>query len=153
MRRTVFGLAAAGLLVIAACGGDDDDSAGDDGGDATEGESGGGGGSGSAFCEDFIEFTTQGPEAATDPSAIIDAMRELDPPEEIADAFATTIEGAELQAQIAEGGQEPDPEMLAELEERSQEYSDASSQVQEYVSTECDLGSATTASSDTTAAG
>jgi hypothetical protein len=149
MRRTVFGLAAAGLLVIAACGGDDDDSAGGD--EGTE-EAPSGGGSQSQFCEDFTEFTTQGPEAATDPSAIIDAMRELEPPEEIAEAFSTTLEGAEIQAQLAEGGEEPDPEMLEEFQSRSQEYADASSQVQEYVSTECDL-SEVTGSTDTTAAG
>lgn len=150
MRRTVFGLAAAGLLVLAACGGDDDDDSA--GGDEGTEETSSGGGSQSQFCEDFTAFTTQGPEAATDPGAIIDAMRELEPPEEIADAFATTLEGAEIQSQLAESGEEPDPEVLEEFQSRSQEYADASSQVQEYVSTECDL-SDVTASTDTTAAG
>jgi hypothetical protein len=146
MRRTVFGLAAAAALVLAACGGDDDDSssADDSGGSETTEAAGGGGGSGggSQFCDDFAELTQQGPAAGSDPASVIEAMRALEPPQEIAEDFELTIEGAELQQQMtAGGGGEPDPELLAQFEERQADYEAANASIQEYISTECAMGS------------
>jgi hypothetical protein len=135
MRRTAIGLAAAALLFFAACGGDDDDASGDNG--SSEGNAPG---SGSQFCEEFTELTQQGPAAGSDPESVIEAMRGLHPPEEIADDFELTIEGAELQAQMASGGAEPDPDLVSQFQENQQAYSQANQHIQEYISTECGIG-------------
>jgi hypothetical protein len=138
MRRTAIGLAAAALLILAACGGDDDDASGDNG--SSEGQSAPG--SGSQFCEEFTELTEQGPAAGSDPASVIEAMRGLHPPEEIAEDFALTIEGAELQAEMASGGtEEPDPDLVAQFQENQEAYTSANQHIQEYISTECGLGS------------
>jgi hypothetical protein len=131
MRRTVIGLAAAAVLVLAACGGDDDDASGDSGSS----------GSGGQFCEEFTELTQQGPAAGSDPESVIEAMRELNPPQEIAQDFELTIEGAELQAQMASGGAEPDPELVSQFQENQEAYTQANQTIQEYISTECGIGS------------
>jgi hypothetical protein len=138
MRRTAIGLAAAALLIFAACGGDDDDASGDNGSSDEQGAPG----SGSEFCQDFTELTQQGPAAGSDPASVIEAMRELNPPEEIADDFALTIEGAELQAEMASSGAEPDPDLVTEFQENQEAYTQANEHIQEYISTECGLGSA-----------
>jgi hypothetical protein len=143
MRRTVFGLAAAAVLVLAACGGDDDDSSGGDNGGSETNEAAGGEPSSpeaARFCDDFMELTQQGPAGAS-PDALVEAMRELQPPEEIADDFALTIEGTELQAQMAAGGAEPDPALQEQFRQREQEYQDANMNIQEFLSTECQIGS------------
>ena len=132
MRRTAIGLAAAAVLVLAACGGDDDDDASGDNGSS---------GSGGQFCEEFTELTQQGPAAGSDPASVIEAMRELSPPEEIAEDFELTIEGAELQAQMASGGAEPDPELVAQFQENQEAFTQANQTIQEYISTECGIGS------------
>jgi hypothetical protein len=137
MRRTALGLAVCGLLLFAACGGDDDDSSSGD--DSSENAAPG---SGSEFCQEFTELTQQGPAAGTDPESVIESMRALDPPEEIAEDFNLTIEGAELQARMASGGSEPDPDLMAEFEENQEAYGQANEHVQEYISTECGIGSA-----------
>jgi hypothetical protein len=132
MRRTAIGLAAAAVFVFAACGGDDDDASGDNG--SSEG-------SGNQFCDEFTELTQQGPAAGSDPQSVIEAMRELNPPEAIAEDFALTIEGAELQAEMAAGGTEPNPDLVAEFQENQEAYTQANQTIQEYISTECGLGS------------
>jgi hypothetical protein len=134
MRRTAIGLAAAALLILAACGGDDDDASGDNGSSNAPG-------SGSQFCQEFTELTQQGPAAGSDPESVIEAMRGLHPPEEIADDFALTIEGAELQAQMASGGNEPDPDLVSQFQENQEAYSQANQHIQEYISSECGIGS------------
>jgi hypothetical protein len=131
MRRTAIGLAAAALLILAACGGDDDD--------ASEGQNAPG--SGSQFCEEFTELTQQGPSAGSDPASVIEAMRGLHPPEEIAEDFTLTIEGAELQAEMASGGAEPDPDLVAQFQENQEAYTQANQHIQEFISTECGIGS------------
>jgi hypothetical protein len=136
MRRTAIGLAAAAVFIFAACGGDDDDSASGDNG------SNGAPGSGSQFCQEFNELTQQGPSAGSDPNSVIEAMRALNPPEEIAEDFNLTIEGAELQAQMAEGGAEPDPDLVAQFQENQEAFTQANQHIQEYISTECGIGSA-----------
>lgn len=161
MRRTVFGLAAAAALALAACGGDDGDSSSDEGDETTETTEGsetteaaaGDGGSGSPsspeaerFCEEFEELTEQGTDESADPEALIDSMSAIEPPPEIAEDFELTIEGARLQAQMqaqmAEGDEEPDPEAMAQFQERSQDYTEANGRVQQYVTDECGLGGA-----------
>lgn len=141
MRRTVIGLAAAAVFVLAACGGDDD-SSGDDNGGSESNEAGSEASSPEAarFCDEFMELTQQGPAGAS-PDALVDAMRDLHPPEEIADDFALTIEGTELQAQMGAGGAEPDPELQAQFQEREQEYQEANMNIQEFLSSECQIGS------------
>jgi hypothetical protein len=131
MRRTAIGLAAAALFVFAACGGDDDDASGDNGSS----------GSGSEFCQEFTELTQQGPAAGSDPESVIEAMRALNPPQEIADDFNLTIEGAELQAQMASSGAEPDPELVAQFQENQEAYTQANESIQQYLSSECEIGS------------
>jgi hypothetical protein len=127
MRRTAIGLAVCAVLVLAACGGDDDDSAS--------------GGSGGRFCDEFTELTQQGPAAGSDPESVIDAMRGLHPPQEIAEDFRLTIEGAEQQLRMTSGGGEPDPDMVAQFEENQARYTQANEHVQRYISDECGLGS------------
>jgi hypothetical protein len=136
MRRTAIGLAAAALFIFAACGGDDDDASGDNG--SSDGQSAPG--SGSQFCEEFTELTQQGPAAGSDPASVIEAMRALHPPEEIAEDFDLTIQGAELQAEMASGGAEPDPDLVAQFQENQEAYTSANQHIQEYISTECGLG-------------
>lgn len=137
MRRTAIGLAAAALLIFAACGGDDDDASGDNGSSDEQSAPG----SGSEFCQEFTELTQQGPAAGSDPESVIEAMRGLNPPEEIAEDFALTIEGAELQAEMASGGAEPDPDLVSQFQENQEAYTEANQSIQEYISTECGLGS------------
>jgi hypothetical protein len=157
MRRTVFALAAAAVLVLALCGGDDggdssgsaEDARGDtdtraeteaEGGD-TNAPSGGNSGSHEAvrFCDEFTQLTQEGPAGDTDPESVVEAMRDLDPPAEIADDFDLTIEGAELQAQMTRGD-EPDPDLVADYQENSQAYSEANSHVQDFIANQCGLG-------------
>jgi hypothetical protein len=138
MRRTAIGLAAAALLILAACGGDDDDASGDNGSSDEQSAPG----SGSEFCEEFTELTQQGPSAGSDPESVIEAMRGFHPPEEIAEDFQLIIEGAELQAEMASAGTEPDPDLVAQFQENQEAYTQANQHVQEYITTECGLGSA-----------
>ena len=137
MRRTAIGLAAAALFIFAACGGDDDDASGDNGSSEEQSAPG----SGSQFCQEFTELTQQGPAAGSDPESVIESMRGLHPPEEIADDFALTIEGAELQAQMASGGAEPDRDLVAQFQENQEAFQQANEHIQQYISTECGIGS------------
>lgn len=142
MRRTVIGLAAAAVFVFAACGGDDDSSGDDDAG--SEANEAGANASPSSpeaerFCNEFLELTQAGP-AGSGPDAVVEAMRGLHPPEEIAADFELTVEGTELQAQMAEGGGQPDPELQEQFQAREQEYQQANMRIQEFLSSECGLG-------------
>ncbi|HEY8524413.1 MAG TPA: hypothetical protein VIL48_05600 [Acidimicrobiales bacterium] len=142
MRRTVIGLAVAAVFVLGACGGDDDDSSSDAAESESSGEVSASSPEAERFCNDFLDLTQSG-AAGSSPEAAVEALRGLEPPEEIADAFALTIEGTELQAQMAaEGDGQPDPELQAEFDERSEEFQQANMQVQEFLATECNLGPA-----------
>jgi hypothetical protein len=88
MRRTLIGLVVAGAILVAGCGGDDDD----DGGDSNA--SGSGDSATESFCEQFAAYDRQfneDPEASEE--EVIDAIRSLDPPEEIQDDFDTLLDG------------------------------------------------------------
>jgi hypothetical protein len=123
-------LAAIGLLVAAGCGGDD-------GGDGDSAE-GGGGGSTEDFCAGFNDINEQFADInpAEDPEALDDAvalLRDLDPPEEVADDYATVLEGFEALADIDVS----DQDAVAELQEQFSGTEDAFTAVSEFVDREC----------------
>ena len=130
VRRYIGGLAAIGLLVAAGCGGDD-------GGDGDSAE-GGGGGSTEDFCAGFNDINEQFAEInpAEDPEALDEAvalLRDLDPPEEVADDYATVLEGFEALADIDVS----DQDAVAELQEQFSGTEDAFTAVSEFVDREC----------------
>jgi hypothetical protein len=133
MRRTLIGLAAAGLLVATGCsdsdsGGGDDSAGGDSGGSAAEG-----------FCADFQELDdrfSEDPEAAADMDQVLGALESLDPPEEIAEDFDLVVEVARQSADV----DPEDPEAMAELESLSEEAGEAEQRVGEFIDQECELG-------------
>ena len=91
MGRFVAGLAVVGLLMAAGCGGDD-------GGGASSEEI-------EQFCDGFNEindkFSDINPVA--DPEALqeaLDMLRDLEPPDEIADDYDTVLNGFEALAEI-----------------------------------------------------
>ena len=130
MRRYIGGWAAIGLLVAAGCGGDD-------GGDGDSAE-GGGGGSTEDFCAGLNDINEQFAEInpAEDPEALDEAvalLRDLDPPEEVADDYATVLEGFEALADIDVS----DQDAVAELQEQFSGTEDAFTAVSEFVDREC----------------
>jgi hypothetical protein len=144
MRRTLIGLAAAGLLLVTGCS-DSDDESGSDNGDAAD-ESGGdesggdesGGGDASGFCADFQELDDQfsaDPEAAADPNAVIEALEGLDPPEEIADDYATILEVSRQTADL----DPEDPEAIEEAQALSEDAAEAQERVSTYLADECGI--------------
>ena len=141
MRRTLVGLAAAGALLVAGCGGDDDDSGT---------TAGGGDGDTEDFCEQFLAYDeefSENDEASEE--EVIDAIRSLDPPEEIRQDFDTLLDGLDELASIDTS----DPEAAAGLQEQMAEYTRASQNIQQFVDRECGGSDDTTAesSADTTA--
>lgn len=124
MRRTLIGLAAITLLGVTACS--DSDSGG---------EAAGNNGSTEAFCDEYRELDerfTEDPEAANDPEQVIPALEDLDPPDEIADEFDALVGAFALDPS--------NPDDAAELEERSEELTDAQEKVQTFLEDECGLG-------------
>ena len=93
MRRTIIGLILVGACALAGCS----DSEGDVGGDAA------GSGSIEDFCSDFEELDRrfdEDPEAAADTAAVVEALDELDPPDEIADDYATVIDAGRRRTRL-----------------------------------------------------
>jgi hypothetical protein len=91
MGRLVAGLAVLGLLVGGACGGDG-------GGSRADIEE---------FCDGFNEINDEFANSNSDPLADQDALREavrmlrdLEPPDEIADDYATVIDGFERLSKV-----------------------------------------------------
>ena len=133
VRRSIAGLAAVGLLVAAGCGGDD---GGD--GDSAETAEGAGGGSTEDFCAGFNDINEQFADIdpAANPEALdeaVDLLRDLDPPEEVADDYAIVIEGFEALADIDVN----DPDAVADLQEEFSGTEDAFTAVSEFVEREC----------------
>jgi hypothetical protein len=131
MRRTLICLLAAGAILVAGCGGDDDDDAGtgDDQAGTVEGD-----GSVEGFCEQFRTYDeqfTNDPEASDED--VIEAIRSLDPPEEIQQDFETLIEGLDRLQTIDTS----DPEAAAGLEEEMAQYTEASTNIQTFVDENC----------------
>jgi hypothetical protein len=128
MRRTLSALAALGILVAAGCGDDD-------GGDGT---AEGGGGSTEEFCAGFIavneEFADVDPTTDADAyDDAVEALRELDPPEEIVDDYATVIDGFEALADI----DPTDPEAGDQIAEQVPGAEEAFTALDDFLSREC----------------
>jgi hypothetical protein len=129
--RRFVGLAAVPVLLLtaAACG--DDDETGGGNGDS------GAGGDSSSFCEEFEALDDEMSEAES-AEAVDDAVsriQDLDPPEEIADDWATFIEAFERSVDLS-------AEELADAQE-SGEFADAEAateRIDEYVTEECGIG-------------
>ena len=150
MRRILIALAAAGLLVISGCSDSDegdpnaeadsaeesaDDAQSADNGDAAEDESAA---VPEGFCTEFNDLNDQfaeDPDAAADPEAVISALESLEPPEEIAEDFATLVEVSRGTADVDMN----DPEAVAEAQELSESASEAQARVSAYLENECNI--------------
>ena len=122
MRRFVAGVAVVGLLLAAGCGGDDDSTSSE----AIE-----------EFCDGFNEVNEQFSDInVTDSGALEDALamlRDLDPPEEIADEYETVLRGFERLSEI----DLTDQDAVAEVQEDLPEAEEAFNTVGEFVEDEC----------------
>jgi hypothetical protein len=124
MGRLVAGLAVVGLLIAAGCGDDD-------GGGASSEEI-------ERFCAGFNEindrFSDINPVA--DPGALDEALemlRDLEPPEEIADEFTAVLNGFEALSEI----NITDPEAVRQVQEDLPEAEEAFDAVDQFVEAEC----------------
>ena len=142
MRRSLIGLAAAGLLVVSGCSdsdsGDPNAEAADESNENTDGGSSGGSGDSDSFCADFQSLNDEfaaDPEAINEPNAVADALDSLDPPDEIAEDFATIIEVSRSTADVDMN----DPEAVAEAQELSQSAGEAEARVTAYLTEECGI--------------
>ena len=128
MRRFVVGVAVAALLIAGGCGGDDD--------------GGGGGGASSQATEEFCQgfnrindrFSDINP--VTNPQALqqaLDMLRDLDPPEEIADEYATVLKGFERLSKI----DVTDQDAVSKVRDELPEAEDAFNTVGDFVEAEC----------------
>lgn len=124
MRRLLGVVAAPALLLAAACGDD-----------------GGGGGSAEAFCDkmDALDerFENVDPTSENFGEALV-AVRELDPPAEIADDWAMMLDAFEQLSEIDFS----DPEAMAAFEEEfdTDEYEQASERIDNFQNEECGDG-------------
>jgi clumping factor A len=146
MRRTLMSLAACGVLAVAGCSDSDNDTASDD--DSGSGSETGGG-SVEEFCTEFNALDEQfsDPEAAEDDDAVLDALRSLDPPDEIRDDFQLIVEATEAFSEV-------DPEDTDALADIQTEFEDrgaveASGNVETFITDNCDTGSDDTSTDDT----
>lgn len=121
------------FAAAAACGNDDGD--GDDAG-------AGAGGEVAAFCEAFAEINEEGEAAfeegqpdADELRALVDRVRNLDPPDEIADDLATVTEAQALFAEALDG----DADAQGELESRIDELEAADERLEPFLRDECGL--------------
>lgn len=122
MRRFLAGVAVVGLLMAAGCGGDDDSTSSE----AID-----------EFCDGFNDVNEQFSDInVTDPGALDDALdmlRDLDPPEEIADEYEKVLEGFERLSEI----DITDRNAVAEVQEELPEAEEAFNTVGEFVEDEC----------------
>jgi Asp-tRNA(Asn)/Glu-tRNA(Gln) amidotransferase C subunit len=123
MRRFVACVAVVGLLLTAGCGGDDDDGTSSE---AIE-----------EFCDGFNEVNDQFSNInVTDPGALenaLDMLRDLDPPEEIADEYEKVLEGFEKLSEI----DITDPNAVAEVQQDLPDAEEAFNTVGQFVEDEC----------------
>ena len=123
MGRFVAGVAVVGLLMAAGCGDDDDSTASE----ATE-----------TFCDGFNEINDEFSDInpVADPGALEDALdmlRDLEPPEEIADEYERVLEGFEALTEI----DITDPEEVAQVQEDFADAEEAFNTVGDFVEKEC----------------
>ena len=76
---------------------------------------------------------------------MIDALDELDPPEEIAEDFATVIDAGRRLADL----DPEDPAAVEEAQQLSEEATAAQAQVSEFLESECGIDLSTSGSDDT----
>ena len=123
MRRLVAGVAVVGLLMAAGCGGDDDDS--------TSSESI------EEFCDGFNEVNEQFSNIdVTDPGELenaLDMLRDLDPPEQIADEYQTVLDGFQRLSEI----DITDQNEVAEVQQDLPDAEEAFNTVGQFVEDEC----------------
>ena len=123
MGRYVAGLAVVGLLMAAGCG--------DDGGGASSDQI-------NEFCDGFNEINDQFADInpVTDPGALDEALemlRNLEPPDEIADEFETVLSGFEALSEI----DITDQDAVAQVQEDLPEAEEAFNTVGDFVEREC----------------
>ena len=125
MRKTATALAVVALLVAGACGGDDDD-------DSSSGD--GGGGSKSEFCDGLKNvYQDLGGGADVNPSEdeskeAFAALKELDPPDEIADDWGKFVDYLDTVA----AGKTPS-------QDEAQEWLDATTRLNTYAEDKCGI--------------
>ena len=148
MRRTLMSLAACGVLAVAGCSDSDNDTGSDDASTAGSGSESGGG-SVEDFCTEFNALNEQfsDAEAAEDDAAVLDALRSLDPPDEIRDDFALIVEATEAFSEV-------DPEDTDALDDVQTEFEDrgaveASGKVETFITDNCGSDSGDTSTDDT----
>jgi hypothetical protein len=148
MRRTLMSLAACGVLAVAGCSDSDNDTGGDDVSTA-DSDSESGGGSVEDFCTEFNALNEQfsDAEAAEDDAAVLDALRSLDPPDEIRDDFELIVEATEAFSEV-------DPEDTDALDDIQTEFEDrgaveASGNVETFITDNCGSDSGDTSTDDT----
>jgi hypothetical protein len=132
--RRFIGLAAVPVLLLtaAACG-DDDQTGGGNGDSGASSDSG----DSSSFCEAFeaLDNDMSDADSADAMEDAVSRVQDLDPPEEIADEWATFVEAFEQSVDLS-------AEELAEAQE-SGDFEDAaaaSERIDEYVTEECGIG-------------
>ena len=148
MRRTLMSLAACGVLAVAGCSDSDNDTGGDDASTADSGSESGGG-SVEDFCTEFNALNEQfsDAEAAEDDAAVLDALRSLDPPDEIRDDFELIVEATEAFNEVDREDTDAIADIRAEFEDRG--AVEASGNVETFLSDNCDTGSDDTSTDDT----
>ncbi len=117
-RAAALAAAPALVLAVAACGGDDD----------------GGGGDSASFCEDVEGPFESVNDPGADPEETIASMREVDPPDEIADDWDTVISTLEALQGLDE---DPDADILEQLSDP--EIEEAGQNVEDYLTEECGI--------------
>jgi hypothetical protein len=127
MRRFVAVLAIAALLIAAGCGDDDDGDGGGASNQATE-----------EFCQGFNRINEQFSDInpVTNPGALreaLDMLRDLDPPQEIAEEYETVLEGFERLSKI----DVTDQDAVNEVRDELPEAEDAFNTVGDFVEEEC----------------
>jgi Asp-tRNA(Asn)/Glu-tRNA(Gln) amidotransferase C subunit len=122
MQRFLAGVAVVGLLMAAGCGDDDDGGSNQ----ATE-----------EFCEGFNDVNEQFSDInVTDTDALeeaLDRLRDLDPPEEIADEYQTVLRGFEQLSEI----DITDRAAVEEVQQNLPDAEEAFNTVGEFVEDEC----------------
>ncbi len=124
MGRFVAGVAVVGLLMAAGCG--DNDGSGASSEEIDE------------FCDGFNEINDQfsNINPVADPEALqeaLDMLRDLEPPEEIADAYEEVLNGFERLSEI----DITDPNAVAEVREDLPDAEEAFNTVADFVDEEC----------------
>ena len=124
MRRTITALALAGVLAAAGC------SDSDVGGEAA------GQTSSSDFCADFEELDER---FSADPDAssedVVEALAELDPPEEIAEDYNEVVDSLRAFAELDPS----DPEDAQEAQAITEDAAAAQDRLSDYLSEECEV--------------